>query len=147
MAYRIKGFTLIELMIVIAIISILMVYAIPAYRDYTIRTKAGEGISMSSSLKSTISEIWLSTNSLAGVNSGTNGIGAATSYVGNNVSQIQVDQGVIEVSYKDDPALAGQTLTMTPIQPGSVDNTGSSLIWQCSSSLNNKYLPVSCRTP
>ncbi|MCX7552941.1 pilin [Marinicella sp. S1101] len=141
------GFTLIELMIVIAIIAILMSYALPAYRDYTVRTKVGEGISLSSSLKSAISEIWVSTGVLTGVNSSTNGIPAAAGYGGTNVSQIEVSDGVIEVSYNNDPALAGQTLTLSPILPGNAGNAGTSLIWQCDSSLENKYLPTQCRTP
>ena len=98
-------------------------------------------------LKATISEIWISNSDLTGVDSGTNGIDAATNYVGTNVSQIAVSNGVIEVSFANDPALAGETLTMTPLPPGAAGNAGSSLMWQCSSSLDNRYLPVDCRTP
>ena len=142
-----QGFTLIELMIVIAIISILMSYAVPAYRDYTVRTKAGEGISLSSSLKSAISEIWVSTGDLSGIDSGTNGLPNSNAFSGSNVSQIEVASGVIEVTYFNEPALNGQTLTLSPIVPGNAGNTGSSLIWQCAASFSDKYLPTNCRTP
>lgn len=139
-----SGFTLIELMIVVAIIAILMAYAIPAYRNYTVKAKAGEGISMTSSLKTAISLIWTENSTLAGVNNGTNGISAATSYTGNNVSQIAVNAGVIQVSFNNDPYLNGETLTMTPAVPGTAGNTGGSIQWVCTSSLDSQYLPSQC---
>ena len=143
-----KGFTLIELMIVIAIIAILMSYAIPAYQDYTVRAKAGEGLTLSSSIKSTISESWVSAVDITTLSSGINGIPAANNTTGNNVSQILVTAGVIEVTYNnDDSRLAGETLTLTPLVPGNAKNPGTSLLWECSSSLENKYLPSECRAP
>jgi type IV pilus assembly protein PilA len=137
-----SGFTLIELMIVIAIIAILMSYAIPAYRDYTVRSKAGEALNLSAAIKSTVSEIWVSTGDLAGVNSGTNGLPVATLVTGSNVGQVAVTNGEIEITYVNDPILNGQTLTLSPVLPA----TGS-LNWECTSSLSNRFLPVDCRTP
>ena len=142
-----QGFTLIELMIVIAIIAILMAYAIPAYRDYTVRAKAGEGLSLSASLKSFISEHWVNTGEVATLSSGTNGVPAANIITGENVNQVAVNAGVITVSFFNDATLAGNTMTLTPLTPGSGGNAGSSLQWGCTSSLNNRYLPVQCRTP
>lgn len=142
-----KGFTLIELMIVIAIIAILMSYAIPAYQDYTVRAKAGEGLSLSSALKSTISESWVSAVDITTLSSGVNGIPAAATTTGANVSQILVTAGVIEVTYSNDTRLAGETLTLIPLVPGNAKNPGASLLWECSSTLQNKYLPADCRAP
>ena len=139
-----QGFTLIELMIVIAIIAILMSYAIPAYRDYTVRAKAGEGISMAASMKSFISEHWVNEGEVASLNSGTGGVPAAADMTGNNVSQISVTAGVIQVTFSNDATLAGETLTMTPSLP---PVGGGSLEWECTSSLDNRYLPIDCRTP
>lgn len=143
----VKGFTLIELMIVIAIIAILMSYALPAYRDYLVRVKAAEGINLTGSLKANISEFWMNTGDITPLSSGTNGIPAAVSYQGNYVERINVNSGVIQVVFNNDPALTGNTLTFTPVTPGSAGNSGASLIWLCSSTLVNNYLPNECRSP
>ena len=142
-----SGFTLIELMIVIAIIAILMAYAIPAYRDYTVRTKAGEGLVVSLGVKSTVSEFWVSGGDISTLNSGNNAIPNAALITGNNVNQVEVSAGVIEVSFSNDPTLAGETMTLRPILPGTAGNPGTSLFWQCRSTLDNRYLPAECRAP
>ncbi len=142
-----KGFTLIELMIVIAIIAILMSYAIPAYRDYTVRTKVGEGLSISAGLRSHISEAWVSSEDITTYSSGNNGIPLAASVTGSYVSQVAVAGGAIQVTFANDPTITGETLTLTPLPPGVGGNGGSNLFWDCTSSLENRYLPSNCRTP
>lgn len=140
------GFTLIELMIVIAIIAILMSYAIPAYRDYTVRTKVGEGLQLASALKSHIGQGWASSDDMSTYNSGSSGLPAAADVTGNNVSQIQVTAGTILISFNNDANLNGNTLTLAPVFPNAGAG-GSSLIWNCSSTLANQFLPHECRTP
>jgi type IV pilus assembly protein PilA len=137
------GFTLIELMIVIAIIAILMSYAIPAYRDYTVRAKAGEGLSLTSALKTYISEAWVSSVDITTLNSGADGIPVANTITGANVSQVAVASGVITVTYSNDPTLAGNTLTLTPGVATAA--TSGSLEWDCTSTLADRYLPADCR--
>lgn len=142
-----KGFTLIELMIVIAIIAILMSYAIPAYRDYTVRTKVGEGLSVSAGVRSLISEAWVASEDLATYSSGSNGVPPAVAITGSYVGQVAVAGGTITVTYANDPDITGQTLTLTPLPPGVGGNGGTSLLWDCTSNLDNRYLPSGCRTP
>jgi len=110
-----KGFTLIELMIVVAIIGILAAIAIPAYQDYTIRAKVTEGLSLADSAKTAVAEGFQS-NGMNGVTSASAAWAAGfrpTKYV-NNVT-IAAATGVITVAYGPaTPQLNGLTITLTP---------------------------------
>ncbi len=129
-----QGFTLIELMIVIAIIAILMSYAIPAYRDYTIRTKLGEGNAMAAAVKMAVGEAYVRNGVLGPLNSGTLGIPAAPA-VGNCVNTMTTASGVITVAFNcltgssgvADAVVDAATIVWTP-QPNVAGNT---LQWLC----------------
>jgi len=136
------GFTLIELMIVIAIIAILMSFAIPAYQNYVARTKAAEGLSMASALRQAVSQAWVNSEDIATLSNGSNGIGPASDYQGNWVQGITVTNGVIRVNFNNKSSLlAGNSVTLTPILPGASGNAGSSLLWACSTSLPSTLDP------
>ena len=135
-----QGFTLIELMIVIAIIAILMSYAIPAYRDYTVRAKVGEGVSLAAAAKQSVSETFISTGTLP-ISNVEAGLPAAASITGTNVASITVGaNGVITVVYTAEAAIAGASVLLTP------DTTSvGSINWECTSLIDDKYLPAQCR--
>jgi len=142
-----QGFTLIELMIVVAIIGILAAIAIPAYQDYTIRAQVAEGLNLSAGAKAAVSEYFMDRGVLP-LNNAEAGIATvATQIQGNYVSQLQVQNGIITVTYSSaapqsaNAVINGSTLTLTPnvANPGAVD-------WDCSSgSLAAKHLPSACR--
>ena len=122
-----KGFTLIELMIVVAIIGILAAVAIPAYQDYTVRAKVTEGLSLASAAKTSVSEYFSSNDKLPTSNAQT-GLATSTSISGNNVSSVTVtDPGVITIVYSGSSTstIKASTLLLKP-KP-----TAGKIQWSC----------------
>ena len=139
-----QGFTLIELMIVVAIIGILAAIAIPAYQDYTIRAQVTEGVNLADGLKTPVADAYNDSGAWGSVNSGSRGIATAASVTGKYTSTVTVANGVVQVAYGNDAnakitAVAPPQLTLSPI-----DRTGS-VEWVCASTLDAKYLPQACR--
>ena len=160
-----QGFTLIELMIVVAIIGILAAVALPAYQDYTVRAKVTEGLSLADAAKTAVSE------------NAANGAPYASGWTApaatNNVASVGIDQaaGYITITYGAAIDGGGKTLILNPIDgsktAGTVFSGGTatattipaagSISWNCTSAaspaatlgakgtLAGKYVPAECR--
>ncbi|WP_323054279.1 pilin [Microbulbifer thermotolerans] len=137
-----QGFTLIELMIVVAIIGILAAVALPAYQDYTKRSHVSEGLSLASGAKAAVQEYyssqgtWPSSNSAAGLD-------AASKIKGNAVTKLEVGSGgVISVTFDSKVGSSNNVLALVP------KDEGGSITWDCTTSkttIDDKYLPSRCR--
>ena len=135
-----QGFTLIELMIVVAIIGILAAVAIPAYQDYTKRAHVTEGLSLASSGKTAVTEYFNSKGVLPPTNLSA-GLATAASINGNAVTSITVAAGLLTIAYNA-KVDAGATLLLSPI-------TGvGGVKWTCkagTAAMKAQWLPSSCR--
>jgi type IV pilus assembly protein PilA len=140
-----KGFTLIELMIVVAIIGILAAIAIPQYQDYTIRAQVSEGMNLATSAKTAMSEFYSRKGRFAGDNQSYD-LASPTSITGEYVESVDTSttNGQIEIEYSSN---ANQVISTETLVLSAIDQ-GGSLQWTCnsggSSSIPDQYLPGSC---
>ena len=166
-----KGFTLIELMIVVAIIGILAAIAIPAYQDYTIRTQVSEGLTLAADIKAGIAEYASQTGDWPAtlVEAGLGSAAAAADKSGRYVESIDVEDGTITITYGRDAntRIVASTLSLQPVV-----NENGDVVWVCGNAndplntyvnsagalgtgvdspdgvtdLSDKHVPASCRT-
>jgi type IV pilus assembly protein PilA len=142
-----KGFTLIELMIVVAIIAILAAIAIPAYQDYLIRSQVSEGASLADAAKTAAAEYFSNHGSFPTGNTGA-GVATASSIQGKYVKSVTVNNGVVTALFSSAaPQVANSKLDQKVLAFSPIDN-GGSISWHCATAtttIDAKYLPTSCR--
>jgi type IV pilus assembly protein PilA len=133
-------------MIVVAIIGILAAVALPAYQDYTIRSKVAEGLTLAAAAKLAVTETYTATGALPANNQAA-GLPSQFSIVSKYVTQVRVRNGVIRIRFSNllggNPTMNGSNLTLTP----NTSNDGS-IVWTCTNfgdTTRYKYLPAECR--
>jgi type IV pilus assembly protein PilA len=140
-SHKQEAFTLIEIMIVIAIIGILAMIAVPAYKDFAVRSKVSEALSLASGAKTSVMEYyqtqgnWPTSNTVAG-------LPTAEAIKGKFVQSVNIEGNKIIVTFG--PA-AGEGLNARHLEMVAVDHSGS-ITWDCrADKIENKFLPPSCR--
>ena len=135
-----QGFTLIELMIVVAIIGILAAIAIPAYQDYTIRAQVSEGLNLTGACKAAVTEFYQDTGDFPGTNS-LAGLADPLEISGKYTVSVTATDNTCAAEFgaEANSNILGSVLTMT-----ATDNAGS-VSWECTADFDNKWLPAACR--
>ncbi len=137
-----SGFTLIELMIVVAIIGILAAIAIPAYQDYVARAQMSEAMMLAGGGKTAVAEAWMQTGTMPADNTEAN-LAQPASITGKYVASVTVTASGLVALMKGvgsvAAGIANKTLTLSPT------NAGGSVKWTCTSSADPKYIPAACR--
>ena len=141
-----QGFTLIELMIVVAIIGILAAIAIPAYQNYTIRAQVSEGMSLADGAKTALAEYYTNHGAWPTANNSA-GLAQSTSITGTYVLSVDASGGIIKIKYNTtnaNKAIQSQVLAISAV------TSSGSIKWTCGSTnagttVSKQYLPSSCQ--
>lgn len=133
-----SGFTLIEVMIVVAIIGILAAIAVPTYSKYVARAQFSEALSLVRGVKTAVADAYQGRDDLDGIDNGVGSIPAASAVTGTYVDNVVVADGIITATFRADSALDGKTMTLIPTI------NEDALAWQCTTTAPSAKAPSTC---